>query len=194
MIHKLIHRTFKIIHTTPNVARKGGRKELAVMMGQLGFKEGAEIGVWKGEFSEVLCQSMVGLHLFCVDPWTVVRVGGRQRHADYRYAEAQQRLSPYNITFKRALSMDAVREIPDGSLDFVYIDAGHDFDNCMLDIICWSQKVRIGGIVAGHDYFIHPGVNVVQAADAYAHAHGMKMYVTREEAECQTFFWVKEHE
>jgi len=36
-------------------------------------------------------------------------------------------------------------------LDFVYLDAAHDYDNVKLDIKCWYPKVREGGILGGHD-------------------------------------------
>ena len=37
-------------------------------------------------------------------------------------------------------------------LDMVYIDAGHTECDVAIDIACWWPKVRIGGIISGHDY------------------------------------------
>ena len=47
---------------------------------------------------------------------------------------------------------DAAKQVDDGSLDMVFIDAGHDYDSVREDIANWLPKVRPGGIVAGHDY------------------------------------------
>ena len=47
---------------------------------------------------------------------------------------------------------DAVKDIEDSSLDFVHIDGDHSYDFVMQDIILWGRKVRIGGIISGHDY------------------------------------------
>jgi hypothetical protein len=49
-------------------------------------------------------------------------------------------------------SLEAVKLYDDRSLDFVFIDAAHDYDNVKKDIIAWKPKVKLGGILAGHDY------------------------------------------
>ena len=38
------------------------------------------------------------------------------------------------------------------SLDFVYIDARHDYDGCLEDIVAWYPKLKKGGLIAGHDF------------------------------------------
>jgi hypothetical protein len=38
------------------------------------------------------------------------------------------------------------------SIDFVYIDGDHSFEGIMFDLYHWVPKVRVGGIVSGHDY------------------------------------------
>src|SRR5207253_8367684 len=40
----------------------------------------------------------------------------------------------------------------DASVDFVFIDAGHDFNSVCNDIRVWLPKVKPGGVLAGHDY------------------------------------------
>jgi len=52
----------------------------------------------------------------------------------------------------RARSVDAAARVPDGSLDFVFIDADHSYEGCAADIRAWLPKVRAGGILCGHDY------------------------------------------
>jgi hypothetical protein len=49
-------------------------------------------------------------------------------------------------------SVEAATKIPDHSLDFVYIDARHDYESVKEDVEAWCSKVRPGGIMAGHDY------------------------------------------
>ena len=49
--------------------------------------------------------------------------------------------------------MEAVEDFADESLDFVYIDGNHDFRYIAEDLAEWTKKVRIGGIISGHDYF-----------------------------------------
>ena len=49
-------------------------------------------------------------------------------------------------------SVDAAKLYEDSSLDLVFIDAGHSFDNVVADIEAWLPKVRPYGFIAGHDY------------------------------------------
>jgi hypothetical protein len=60
-------------------------------------------------------------------------------------------------------SETASRMYANGSLDFVFIDAGHAYDEVKRDIELWIGKVKPGGVLAGHDYTTHPGVK--QAVD-----------------------------
>ena len=45
------------------------------------------------------------------------------------------------------------------SLDFVFIDAEHDYFSVLNDIIIWYPKIKKNGIIAGHDFHENfPGV------------------------------------
>lgn len=171
------------------------RKDLASLFAELGFQSGAEIGVCSGEYSEVLLKANPQLRLLCVDPWgpyiSPWRFKVTTERAEDRLRRARERLKPYpNVEFIRKTSLEAAHDVPDNSLDFVYIDGLHDFDNAMMDLITWGRKVRKGGIVSGHDYWHFHGGAVVPAVDAYVQAHRIsEWYITREKS-C-SFFWVK---
>jgi len=166
------------------------RSHLVEVFAELGFKRGAEIGVASGEFSKEMCEKIPALHLICVDPWeTYDRV--KQDRVDWRYKLAQERLSKYPVEFKKMTSMQAVLEVTDESLDFVYIDGLHTFDAVIMDIIEWSRKVRKGGIVAGHDFYEFFGSGVTLAVRAYTQAHNINQWYITKEKEASVF-WVKE--
>jgi len=38
--------------------------------------------------------------------------------------------------------------------DFVFIDADHTYESVKKDILAWYPKVKKGGIIAGHNYFV----------------------------------------
>ena len=40
-------------------------------------------------------------------------------------------------------------------LDFLYIDARHDYCGCLEDLIAWYPLLKSGGIFAGDDYSPH---------------------------------------
>jgi methyltransferase family protein len=43
--------------------------------------------------------------------------------------------------------------VADESCDFVYIDADHSFDAVTVDLRTWYPKLKVGGVMSGHDYF-----------------------------------------
>lgn len=181
------------------------RANLAELFDELGFKSGAEIGVEQGAYAETLLRANPGLHLLCVDAWKSYR-GYRdhtsQEKLDRFYRAACARLNPYDAEIIREFSMQIVTRIPEGSLDFVYIDANHRFEFVVNDIIEWSKRVRSGGIVSGHDY-IRSGsdyqVHVVEAVHAYTSAHQIRPWFvlgskSKEEAERdnpRSWMWIK---
>lgn len=152
--------------------RSFSRERLHEIFNKFGYKYGVEIGVKKGHFSLNLCRNMPNLKMICIDPYAPSdehrTTQGRQ---NYYFEEAQKNLKNFNVTFIRKTSMDAVEDFNNNEFDFVYIDAMHDFDNVMKDIICWTPKVRKWGIVSGHDYMEWPRFGVIEAIRAYTYAH-----------------------
>ena len=156
------------------------RSQFPYLFKRKGYKYGAEIGVNKGRFSRALCQKIDGLELLCVDAWDLVyqdKVSQRwgKEGQEECYQVAKERLAPHNCTLIKKESLDAVRDIPYESLDFVYIDGSHEFGYVMCDIIEWSKRVKAGGIVSGHDYTV-PGVEA--AVNIYASFYKLDLHLT----------------
>jgi hypothetical protein len=135
----------------PNEIPNIGRVELTHLYQELGFKIGAEIGVFEGRFSEYICKSNPDVELYCVDSWI--------NYDDYLIngmedaeRKARERLTGFNCHFLHMTSMEALPLIQDQSLDFVYIDGNHEFPYVAMDVAFWSKKVRSGGLVSGHDF------------------------------------------
>jgi len=154
------------------------RKEFATLLHELGCKVGAEIGVEQGKFSEVLLSRNLGLKLYCVDAWarySKYRDHVSQDKLDGFYRITEERLKPFNAILVRAYSADAAKQFKKESLDFVYIDANHSLPFVIQDIFLWSEKVRPGGIVAGHDYIRYRRENiqchVVEATHAWVKSY-----------------------
>ena len=166
------------------------RTDFGQLFKMLGFTVGAEVGVRDGKFSETFCKAIPGLKLYCVDLWWEYDKCNAEK-AEEHYQTARRRLDPYGVIFVREPSMRAVQTFDDNSLDFVYIDANHDFDFVIQDIVEWSKKVRPGGIICGHDYYRTRGMGVVPAVDAYTYAHNIQQWFITDEKEA-SFFWVKE--
>lgn len=93
--------------------------------------------------------------------------------------------------------MEAVVDFSDNSLDFVYIDGNHQFASEANDIYEWSKKVRLGGIIAGHDYrkyrkssFSHSYEVVNGYTQAY-HIHPW-FIIGQNIDRIRSWFWVKQ--
>lgn len=165
------------------------RADLAKYFTQLGFKVGAEIGVERGAYALVLCETIPGLKYYGIDSWYV---GGMKNHAHIgQYEQTKKHLAPYDATLIRKFSMEAVKDFENASLDFVYIDANHRFDYVVNDIIEWTRKVKKGGIVAGHDYHIANTCGVIEAVDAYVHAHSLSLNLTTDSTEVISWWFSK---
>jgi hypothetical protein len=161
----------------PIAIPNANRDTLAHLFHVWGFKRGAEIGVERALYSEVLTRSNPGVHLICVDAWKAYR--GYRDHVDQAkldrfFDEAQRRLQPYDVEYLRMFSVDAAKTIPNGSLDFVYIDGNHRLEAVIADLAAWSPKVRPGGVIAGHDYLkarLPSLMHVPQAIHAWMDAY-----------------------
>jgi len=184
------------------------RRDLAMLFGELGFTNGAEIGVERAVYSKMILRRTDGCHLYCVDPWKAYR--GYREHVsqeklDRFYEEATTRLEPYNVTVIRDFSVPASAYVPDGSLDFVYIDGNHELSHVVADLTAWVPKVKAGGIVAGHDYISRKDpayqMHVVEGVHAYVHAWRIEpLFIVGTKAvepgqkrdDVRSWFWVKE--
>lgn len=128
-----------------------------------------EVGAWLGRsaayMATEIANSKKNIKFFCVDTWEgsqeqAARGLTKQRNL---YAEFLTNIQPVQnfITPYKMMSHEAAQIFADESLDFVFIDASHDYDNVMIDLKSWYPKVKKGGVFAGHDY---PSWNGVKRA------------------------------
>ena len=154
-------------------------------------KLGCEIGVWKAKNACLLLKEFTGLHLLLVDRYKVYdeeekkhsRVCGRVNQND------MYRILKNSISRTRKISTPSIFMISDSTLpidiieneqfDYVFIDANHTYETVSKDLLNWIPKVRLGGLVCGHDY--GGGRNkrgffgVTKAVNDYALKHGIKI-------------------
>ena len=127
-----------------------------------------EVGSWKGKSSAFMAVEIANsgkdIEFYCVDNWS-----GSSEHAglklDSLFKEFKENMKPLERYYKpvKSDSLVAARSFDDDSLDFVFIDASHEYEDVKNDILAWLPKVRKGGVLAGHDYYVdgedyYPGV------------------------------------
>lgn len=168
-----------------------------------GFSVGAEIGVERGIYSKKLCELIPNLKLYGVDPWETYegyRDHVNQERLDLFYIETKERMKGFNYQIVRARSMEAVKWFADGSLDFVFIDAAHDYESVKEDIREWHKKVKKDGIVAGHDYMNgnHSGMDkivtaygVKEAVNEWVREQGIEHLFILRKDKSPSWFYVK---
>jgi predicted O-methyltransferase YrrM len=143
----------------PITIHNATRKSLAQLFAVLNYTCGVEVGVETGRYAQTLCAHIPNLTLYGVDIWSSdgdYRAHVTQDQYDSLYERARARMSPYNWTPIRAYSVDAAQQFEDGSLDFVYLDANHERTHVEADLTAWLPKLRVGGIISGHDYVREP--------------------------------------
>lgn len=162
------------------------RTELVKHFQELGFKIGAEVGVCKGKFSKKICENMTSLEkMYGIDNWSNTSGSHRERnHRDSAYKQTLENLKPFIESglyiIIRKTSMEALADIADESLDFVYIDADHTYEGVNEDIRGWAPKVKKGGIVSGHDYYEFKSGNggIIPAVDEYVFENEYNLQLT----------------
>lgn len=175
-------------HLKGRRVRPDGRTLLARVMRDMEFKVGVEIGTRHGESAKLWCETIPGLKLTAVDPYSVYRMRRSQEKQDAVFQMAQAKLAPFDVTFVREPSLDAVDHFEDESLDFVHIDGNHAFDIAVQDIIRYVPKVRKGGLVLIHDYFDFFEGGVRAAVDGYTTCHVIRPWFVTHDRE-PTAFW-----
>ena len=127
-----------------------------------------EVGSWKGRSSSHMAVEIANsdqdISFYCVDTWS-----GSEEHYDASgsayepnidrlydiFTENMKPVSDYYIPL-RMKSIEASFKFENVSLDFVFIDASHEYQDVLDDIKHWLPKVKPGGVLAGHDYYVQP--------------------------------------
>jgi hypothetical protein len=70
-------------------------------------------------------------------------------------------------------SVQAAKDFKDEFFDYVYIDAAHDYNNVLADLNAWYPKVKYGGMLAGHDWWLE---DVRKAVLEFMKEHPQRLY------------------
>lgn len=126
---------------------------------------GCEVGVYTGLTTQYLLKKLPNIEkYYAVDPWKIYemyngnmyRKPGHKKYKTMKEAKKQfdNVVKPFlnKMVIYHMTSIEAVKLVDDNSLDWVFIDANHEYEYIKENLTLWSKKVKIDGLVSGHDY------------------------------------------
>jgi hypothetical protein len=112
-----------------------------------------EVRSWKGRsaayMSVEIINSGYNIRFDCVDTWE-----GSIEHQELDEIKEKKlydifldniKSVMHVVNPKKMTSLDAAKSYRDESLDFVFIDASHEYQDVLDDINAWMPKLKIGG-------------------------------------------------
>ena len=149
-----------------------------------------EVGVWKGKsISYAVVESITKnkkINFYAVDnfkgsigePFLEYHSSVVHKTLYYEYIKNIMPIMN-NITTIPADSIIASQLFENKSVDFVFIDASHKYENVKADILTWLPKIKPGGYIGGHDYVSdpdHADYGVTKAVNEIIGADKVKIY------------------
>lgn len=126
-----------------------------------------EVGVWKGKsISYAVVESInknKNIKFYAIDtfkgspgePQIMEKDSIKNKTLYKEYLSNIEPIKDHITTYKKS-SVQAAKLFEDKSIDFVFIDASHKYENVKNDILSWLPKIKRGGFIGGHDYDSNP--------------------------------------
>ena len=130
---------------------------------------GAELGVYRGDFSKHIMKVVNPNKLYLIDPWwmlgikrypfSIVRQSVVNAYIKViKYFEDE--LISGKVVVKVGYDYDILVHFPDDYFDWVYLDASHGYEESKRELEILKHKVKDSGFIAGHDW--EPNPNHIQ--------------------------------
>jgi len=136
------------------------RLEFGLMLESFKLKSMIEIGVQQGLFADAVLSKWPSFqNYYGIDAWTqqtnyIDQANVPIDQQEIKYKQTLNLLSKYGEKIKliRNYSTKAIQLFKDKTIDFIYVDAIHDYCGCYEDLTLYYPKLKCNGIMAGHDY------------------------------------------
>lgn len=139
------------------------RSELGFLMNHLKFVTVIEIGVQYGFYADELLSNWPSFKKYYgIDPWLQ-----QKNYIDWANVDNSEQNKRYENSLKlinkfgnekveliRNFSNKVAHKFKDFSIDFIYLDARHDYCGVYDDLQLYYPKLKCNGVMAGHDF--HP--------------------------------------
>lgn len=119
----------------------------------------AELGVMYGDYSKLILKIMEPSKFYAIDYFGFSDIWGRTDIADSHLTHQQwyerefsKEIEEGKMEVRQGLSWDVLETFPDDYFDYIYVDAGHEYDCVSKDVEVIQRKIKNGGIIAFNDY------------------------------------------
>lgn len=106
----------------------------------------AEIGVFKGDFSENILKFVKPEKLYLIDIWEDSKI------YDEVLNKFRREIENGKVEIIKGDSRQELSKFQDKYFDWVYLDTRHDYKTPKLELEVCQYKVKDHGVIAGHDY------------------------------------------
>jgi hypothetical protein len=173
------------------IRRRDARRFLLRMLPRSSV--GAEIGVWRGDFSARILRTVRPAKLHLIDPWAFMSgeayrdawYGGKlaadqddmDRIHDNVMLRFAREISAGVVEVHRSTSAEAASRFPAAYFDWVYVDGNHLYEAVRADLELFDPKLKPDGLLAGDDYGL-PGWwddGVTRAVDEFVAGGGYEV-------------------
>ncbi len=123
-------------------------------------KHMVELGVYRGDFASQLLEECGSIEkYYMIDPWRHLDNWNKpaNKNDDIFEQFLSETKSKTDFAAERRIILrgkttEVVEEIPNGELDFAYIDGDHTLKGISIDLICLFPKIKVGGWIGGDDF------------------------------------------
>jgi hypothetical protein len=120
----------------------------------------AEVGVYRGDFASQLLEQCDSIEkYYMLDPWRHLEDWKKPANKNndtfeqfFLETKKKTNFAADKTIILRGKTTEVVEKIPDGSLDFAYIDGDHTLKGITIDLIRLFDKIRVGGWIGGDDF------------------------------------------
>jgi hypothetical protein len=180
----------------PMVASMDSRDLFGHALKMMGHNAGTfvEVGVNRGHYAKLMMSQWGGNRYVMVDPWMpapgeeyvdIANAPTIEAHNDV-LTEAIRNVEGFGArpVVVRDTSLGAAKFTVNNTVDVVYLDGLHHYHGVMDDIEAWWPKIKCGGVMAGHDYYLMSEAKTIftvkPAVDEFARKMGLVVFQTHD--------------
>jgi hypothetical protein len=159
---------------------------------------GCEIGVFEGDYAQILVDSGKFKELYLVDSFRGFVFSGDKRGQNVKkykdssvlFEQNKSRFSKYD--FVKVLKEDGISFLKRmaNKLDFIYIDTLHTYVQTQKELESAYTAIKTGGIISGHDYNEKHYGGLVRAVKEFCLKYNLELNLTKKDG-LESYFMIK---